>query len=195
MKRAFCAGLAVLVPVLIVGCGKKAEGPATPGGEKPRVEAPPPTPVPPVVIALDPAANVDPKTLKPGLKLTTFVNTRFTGPGETESVTPGLGFDCDRNPYMGKEMALRYAGWLKVDKEGTYCFQIITDDQATFRLNDKVVLPGLTGVREQKVTLKPGYYEVQFDWQNNVGPACLTVKWALGECPGAAVIEASRYFH
>lgn len=195
MNRAFCAGLAFLVPILVVGCGKKAEGPATPGGEKPRVQAAPPTPVPPVTIAIEPAASVDAKTLKPGLRVTTFPNNRFTGPGETDSVMPVLGFDCDRNPYVGKEMSLRFAGWLKVDKEGTYCLQIITDDQATFKLNGKTVLPGLTGIREQKVSLKPGYYEIQFDWQNNVGPACLTARWALGECTGAAVIEASRYFH
>lgn len=195
MKRALCAGLAFLVPVLVVGCGKKAETPAAPGGEKPKAQAPAPTPVPPPTITIDPAANVDGKGLKPGLKLTTFPNNKFSGPGETDSVTPSLTFDCDRNPYAGKEASLRYAGWLKVDKEGTYCIQIITDDQATFKLGGKTVIPGLTGVKEQKVTLKPGYYEIQFDWQNNVGPACLTARWVLGECTGAAVIEASRYFH
>lgn len=196
MNRAFRAGLALLVPViLIAGCGKKAETPAASGGAKAKVEAPPPTPVPPVTIAIEPAASVDAKALKPGLKLTTFLNNRFTGPGETDSVTPGLGFDCDRNPYMNKEMALRYSGWLKVDKEGTYCFQISTDDQATFTLNGRAVISDFAGVKEQKVTLKPGYYEVRFDWQNNVGPACLTVKWASGDCSGAAAIEASRYFH
>jgi hypothetical protein len=195
MKRPFCATLAFLVPVLVVGCGKKAETPAKPGAAKPVAEAPPPTPVPPVNIVVEPNANVEAKTLKPGLKVTTFLNNKFTGPGETESVTSGIGFDCDRNPYMNKEMSLRYSGWMKIDKEGTYCFQVITDDQATFLLNGKAILNDFAGVKEQKVTLKPGYYELRFDWQNNIGPACLTVKWALGDCSGAAPIEASRYYH
>lgn len=195
MKRVFCATLALVVPVLIVGCGKKSEPPAAAKPAQPGVEAPAPTPAPPVTIAIEPAASVDPKTLKPGLKVTTFINNRFSGPGETDSAVPGLGFDCDRNPYMNKEMSLRYAGWMKIDKEGTYCFQIVTDDQATFTLNGKAILSDFAGVKEQKVSLKPGYYALHFDWQNNVGPACLTVKWAIGECAGAAPIEASRYFH
>lgn len=193
MNRASRAALALLVPAfLLSGCGKKPEAAAP---AKPKVEAPPPTPAPPAVIAIEPAASVDVKALKPGLKLTTFLNNRFAGPGETDSTAAGIGFDCDRNPYMNKEMSLRYTGWLKVDKEGTYCFQVITDDQATFTLNGKPVLSDFAGVKEQKVALKPGYYEVRFDWQNNIGPACLTVKWALGDCSGAAAIEASRYFH
>jgi hypothetical protein len=194
MNRAFRARWVLVLSVaLLPACGKKPEAPAA-GAGKPSVEAPPPTPAPPVIVTIDPAA-AEPKGVKAGLKLTTFLNNRFTGPGETDSVTPGLGFDCDRNPYMNKEMALRYTGWLKVDKEGTYCFQIIADDQATFTLNGKAVMTDYAGVKEQKVALKPGWYEVRFDWQNNIGPACLTVKWALGDCSGVAAIEASRYFH
>jgi hypothetical protein len=195
MNRACRAGLALLLPaVLLAGCGKKSEAPK-PSGSGPKAEAPPPTPAPPVTIVVEPSTATDGKGLKPGLKVTTYLNNRFTGPGETESVMPGLGFDCDRNPYMNKEMALRYSGWLKVDKEGTYCVQIITDDQASFTLNGKAIISDFAGVKEQKVTLKPGWYELRFDWQNNIGPACLTVKWALGDCGAAAAIEPSRFYH
>jgi hypothetical protein len=192
MKRTTGAVLALLGALLIVACGK-TEAPTAGGGAKPAAAAAP-TPVP-AVIAVDPVAGVDAKTLKPGLKLTTYPNNRFQGPGEVESVAPALGFDCDRNAYLNKEAALKYTGYLKVDKEATYCFQIITDDQATFSLNGKAIVSDVTGVKEQKVTLKPGYYELRFDWQNNVGPACLTVKWTPGACSSAAPIEAAQFFH
>ena len=144
-------------------------------------------------IAIEPAAAADPKALKPGLKLTTFPNNKFAGPGETDSIAPGIGFDCDKNPFAGKEASLRYAGWLKVDKDGTYCMQIVADDQITFSLNGKPVVADFTGVKEQKLALKAGYYEVRLDYQNNVGAACLTLKWALAECVGVAPIEAARF--
>ena len=190
----------LLLPALLVvaGCGK-TESPAKPG-EKPgetkaAASRPAPTPTAAGPIAIEPAASVDAKALKPGLKLTTFTNNRFSGPGETDSIAPGLGFDCDKNPFAGKEMSLRYAGWLRVDKEGTYCLQIIADDQITFSLNGKAVVADFTGIKEQKVTLKAGYYPLRFDYQNNVGGACLSVKWAPGDCVGVAPIEAARFFH
>ncbi len=192
MKRAFGAALALVASVLVLsGCGSKSEAPKPSGGSKAEV---PPTPAPPVTITIDPAAT-EPKGVKPGLNLTTYVNNKFTGPGETTSVVPGLGFDCDRNPYNNKEASLRYAGWLKVDKEGTYCIQVVADDQVTFTLNGKAVLTDFTGVKEQKVALKPGFYELKFDWQNNIGAACLTVKWAIGDCSGVAAIEPARFYH
>jgi len=92
-------------------------------------------------------------------------------------------------------VSLRYAGWLKVDKDGTYCMQVVADDQITFSLNGKAVVADFTGVKEQRVALKAGYYEVRFDYQNNVAAACLSVKWALGDCVGATPIEAARFFH
>lgn len=199
MNKAFRAGIVVILPALLLsaGCGK-TESPAKPG-EKPGetkapVSKPAPTPTAAGPIAIEPAASVDAKTLKAGLKLTTFPNNRFSGPGEIDSIAPGIGFDCNKNPFAGKEAALRYAGWLKVDKEGTYCMQIVADDQITFSLNGKAVVADFTGIKEQKVALKAGAYEVRFDYQNNVGAACLSVKWALGECVGVAPIEATRFF-
>ena len=200
MNKAFRVGIVLILPALLLaaGCGK-TEPPAKPGekaGEtKAAVSKPAPTPTVAGPIAIDPAASVDAKALKPGLKLTTFPNNRFSGPGETDSIASGIGFDCDKNPYAGKEASLRYAGWLKVDKEGTYCLQLIADDQITFTLNGKAVFADFTGVKEQKVALKAGYYEVRFNYQNNVGGACLSLKWALGECVGVAPIEAARFFH
>lgn len=204
MNKAFRAGFVLLLPALLVvaGCGK-SEPPAKPGEKtgdtKAAVsgpaKAPAPTPTATGPIAIEPAASVDAKALKPGLKLTTFPNNKFSGPGETDSIAPGLGFDCAKNPFAGKEASLRYAGWLKVDKDGTYCMQIVADDQITFSLNGKAVVADFTGVKEQKVALKAGYYEVRFDYQNNVGAACLSVKWALADCVGVAPIEAARFFH
>lgn len=188
----------LLLPALLLpaGCGTK-ESPAKPGETKTAVSGPgsAPAPTPAGPIAIEPAASVDAKALKPGLKLTTFPNNKFSGPGETDSIAPGLGFDCDKNAYAGKEASLRYAGWLKVDKDGTYCLQIIADDQITFSLNGKAVVADFTGIKEQKVALKAGYYPLRFDYQNNVGAACLSVKWAMGECVGVAPIEAARFFH
>jgi hypothetical protein len=200
MNKAFRAGIVLLLPALLLpaGCGK-TESPAKPGdrsGETKAAESKPaPAPTAAGPIAIEPAASVDAKALKPGLKLTAFPNNRFSGPGETDSIAPGLGFDCDKNSYAGKEASLRYAGWLKVDKDGTYCLQIVADDQITFSLNGKAVFADFTGIKEQKVILKAGYYPLRLDYQNNVGAACLSVKWAPGECVGVAPIEAARFFH
>lgn len=196
MNKAFRAGIVLLLPALLLpaGCGKN-ESPSKPGESKAAVSGPAPTPTAAGPIAIEPAASVDAKALKPGLKLTTFPNNKFSGPGEADSIVPGLGFDCDKNSFAGKEVSLRYTGWLKVDKDGTYCIQIVADDQITFSLNGKAVVADFTGVKEQKVALKAGSYEVRFDYQNNVGIACLSVKWALGDCAGVAPIEAARFFH
>jgi hypothetical protein len=199
MNKTIRAGFVLLLPALLLpaGCGK-TESPAKPG-EKPgetkaAVSKPAPTPTAVGPITIEPAASVDAKALKAGLKLITYPNNRFSGPGETDSIAQGIGFDCNKNPFAGKEAALRYAGWLKVDKDGTYCMQIVADDQITFSLNGKAVVADFTGIKEQKVALKAGYYEVRFDYQNNVAAACLSVKWALGECVGVAPIEAARFF-
>jgi hypothetical protein len=52
-----------------------------------------------------------------------------------------------------------------------------------------------TGVKEQRVGLRTGYYEVRFDYQNNVAAACLSVKWSQGACASVAPIEPARFSH
>ena len=180
------------ISLLSIGCGNKETAPKQ-GEAKGGAPAPTPTAAGPIVI--DPSTKVDPKGLKPGLKLTTFPNNTFSGPGEAESIAPVIGFDCDRNPYAGKEASLRYTGWLKVDQDGPYCLQFVADDQVSLSLNGKLILDQFAGAKDSQVVLKAGFYEVRFDYQNNVGDACLAVKWALRDCAAATPIEAKSFFH
>lgn len=129
------------------------------------------------------AAGIEPVTgtagLKPGLKLTTFPNNKFTGPGETTAEVTKVGFPCDSNPYKDKEISLRYQGFLKVDKDGTYSFSVMSDDQGKLRLGSNVVVDNedSTHTTEGSAKLKPGLYPIVIDYQNNVGAACLVVNW------------------
>ena len=177
-----------LIASATVRCGK-SEAPTAGGGPKAE-SAKPEGPM-----SLDPVA-AKAADLKPGLKLTTFPNNTFSGTWES-TITPVLAFDCDRNPYHGKEVSLRYEGYLKVDTAGDYCFQTASDDQSTFSLNKKPVIvqtqAGTT--KDRRVTLKEGLYEIGVDYQNNVGPACLRIGWSKTGCAGYVEIPASLLFH
>lgn len=163
---------------VLSACGGKETPSAkeTPSGSVPT--GPEPTHA---TAAIEPSAS--PAGLKPGLKLTTFPNNRFTGPGETKGEASTLGFPCDQNPYNGKEVSLRYEGYLKMDKDGTYTFQITSDDEATLKLGSATVLENRESTRtKQALThLKAGYYPLVLDYQNNVSLACLTVAWSADD--------------
>ena len=169
--RRISAALAVSSGLIVLSaCGGKE----TPSGGAPA--GPEPTHPP---VAIEPSAS-RPSGLKPGLKLTTFPNNMFTGPGETKGEASTLGFPCDQNPYNGKQVSLRYEGYLKVDKDGTYTFQITSDDESTLKLGSATVLEHRESTRTKQAVahLKVGYYPLVMDYQNNVALACLTVEWS-----------------
>lgn len=194
MKRLMtaCLLLAGLVS-LSTACGGKKKEAATPAGGATQA-ATEPTPEGPLVV--DPV-NVDPKTLKPGLKLTVFGNNRFGEPVALTSVVNETDFDCDKNPYNGKEVSFREEGYLRVEKAGAYCVQLFSDDESRVLFNGKplVVNARSMSTKERVLNLKAGYYEFKLEYQNNVGPACLRVKWSPETCGSAAPIPASAFLH
>ena len=172
LKRTAWGTTLTLVVATMAGCGGKNES----GGGGGSAQAPPPT-KPPAVNVL---SSKLPSGLKPGLKLVTFPNNKFSTPGETTSVAPKIGFSCEENPYKDKEVSLRYDGWLQIDKDGVYVFQVLSDDQSTLKLNNALVLDHQESTRTKEgwANLKAGGYPITFEYQNNVGPACLVVKWS-----------------
>lgn len=147
------------------------------GGKTETAGAPSGTPAKPTTASIEPVPR--PASVKAGLKLTTFPNNRFTGPGETTAEVTTIGFPCDANPYKDKETSLRFQGYFKVDKDGTYSFQILSDDQSKLKLGSAVVVnnENSTHTTEGSTNLKAGLYPLQIDYQNNVGAACLVVNW------------------
>jgi hypothetical protein len=177
---------------LASACGGKKEAAAPAGGAT--QAAAEPTPEPP--LAVEPV-SVDPKTLKPGLKLTVFGNNKFGEPVTSSGVVNETDFDCDRNPYNAKEASFREEGYLKIEKDGAYCVQLFSDDESRIVLNGKpfVVNANSMSTKERILNVKAGYYEFKLEYQNNVGPACLRVKWSPETCGGAAPIPASAFSH
>ena len=192
-KRSVAVAVLACGALLAAACGKseKKEA-ATPAA----AAAKPAEPTPEGPLAVDPA-TVDAKTLKPGLKITVFGNNRFAEPVTSTSTVSEIDFDCDKNPYNGKEMSFREEGYLKVDKDGAYCMQIASDDESRILLNGKPAVVNVKSgtAKERIVNLKAGYYALTVEYQNNVGPACLKVKWALESCGAAAPIPAGVLSH
>jgi hypothetical protein len=130
--------------------------------------------------------------------LTTFPNNNFSAPGETKAETATIGFPCDTNPYKDKEVSLRYQGYFRIDKDGTYVFRITSDDQSKLKLGSSVVVDNeqSTKTAEGSAKLKAGLYPIEVDYQNNIGPACLDVSWTSeGTGTGWTPIPAAQLFH
>jgi len=183
--------LAVALAV-VPACSKKpAQAPEGAGGA-PATAAPTPRAT---VSALDPIAK--PEKLQSGVSLTTFPNNQFTGPGEVKTIVSALDFDCGKNQYNEKEVSLRYEGYLELEKDGAYVFQIMSDDQSSLYLNGKLALDQLdsTQTQEKLVQLKAGVYSLRLDYQNNVGPACLRVRWSGDNRQTFVPIPATRLLH
>jgi len=177
----FCGALALF---WCFGCGRAETGAAGKAPETPKT------------ITVEPVAT--PANLKPGLKLTTFPNNKFTGPGETTEETTTVGFPCDSNAYKDKEVSLRYQGYLRVDKDGTYVFRITSDDQCKLKLGSMIIVDNedATRTKEGSAKLRAGLYPLVIDYQNNVGLACLDVTWT-SESTGAgwAPVSAAQLLH
>ena len=116
----------------LAACGGKTEKPAAApaAGGATRAAA---EPMPEGPVGVDPV-TVDPKTLKPGLKLTVFGNNKFAEPVSSTGLVTETNFNCDKNAYNGKEVSFREEGYLKVEKDGAYCVQLFSDDEARILL-------------------------------------------------------------
>lgn len=112
-----------------------------------------------------------------------FSNGSFeTQIGESKMV-PSIGFDCPGGEFTNKPTALRYLGSLKIQTPGTYCFWINSDDQSRLLLNDRLVVKAPTlAPAQHQVQLLKGRYNLQLDYVNTGGPACLQLKYNFGSC-------------
>jgi hypothetical protein len=179
-------------------CGKKAETPSSgaPGTADTTAAGAttPAAPVPPTVV--HPSPEAAPADRKPGLLRSTFANNRFEGAAK-DDVANDIGFNCEKDPYGGREVGVRWSGWLTVEKEGRYCFEVLSDDEARLYLGGVVVVAQLesTLTRTAELALKAGTYQLRVDWQNNVGAACLRFRWAAGSCENPVPIEARLLSH
>ena len=172
--------------LVFVSCGGKKD---TAGASAPKEkEKPKPVSV---------EASASPAKPKKGLKLTTYPNNKFTGPGETVGEAATLGFSCPDNPYKDKEVSLKYEGYLKVETDGTYTFALMSDDESTLKLGGTTVVSNLesTKTTEGLANLKAGYYKLELDYQNNVGPGCFSLDWtASPDGSGKRPISAEQLF-
>ncbi len=186
-----CLLLSGLVALASACGGKKEVGAPTGGATRAASE---PTPEGPLTI--DPV-TLDPKILRPGLKLTVFGNNKLGEPVASTGVVNEADFDCDKNPYNGREISFREEGYLKVEKDGAYCVQLFSDDESRILLNGKpfVAIANSMSTKERVLNVKAGYYEFKLEYQNNVGPACLRVKWSPESCAGVAPIPTSAFSH
>jgi len=192
-KRSVAAFALVCAAFFAVSCGK-TEKKETPAPAAAAVKPAEPTPEGP--LAVDPA-TVETKGLKPGLKITVFGNNRFAEPVLSTATVAETDFDCDKNPYNGKEVSFREEGYLKVDKDGAYCVSLMSDDESRILLNGKpaVVNAKSTATKERILNLKAGTYALAIEYQNNVGPGCLKVRWAPESCGNATPIPAGALSH
>ncbi len=82
-----------------------------------------------------------------------------------------------------------------MEQDGKYEFQIRSDDQSRMKVDSLVVEPGSTQTKSGSATLKVGTYPLTLDYQNNVGPACLVVKWSADDGRTFSEIPASQLLH
>ena len=89
-----------------------------------------------------------------------------------------MGFDCAKNPYNDHPVALRLTGSLRVPADDLYDFEIRSDDDAFFFVNDALAIGNGSGVTsKRRFRLEKGVYRLRIDYRNDIGGACLSLKW------------------
>lgn len=143
--------------------------------------------------SISPLRNVQ-SALEPGLKLRD-VREVSAADRQPEQHVDGMGFDCADNPYKDRETRIEYSGLVRIDKDGSYCFELYSDDFAALRLNEQYVVKNPSMRRTSNlVRLAPGWYDLKLLYSNNVGPGCLEVKWAADECSNLEAIPSEHLY-
>lgn len=119
---------------------------------------------------------------RPGLSARLF-DSSFSAPIGPAFTLDRLELDCTGNICSSQAVGLRASGFLRVERAGTYRFEIFSDDDALLLLEGHPVLTNASlATTATSVELAGGFYELRLDLRNDVGPACLRVVWA--QVPG-----------
>jgi hypothetical protein len=138
-----------------------------------------------------------PAALAPGLSMQTFPDNKFgTKPSGTE-VRGSPGFACAANAYENKSMTLVYSGWLRVDRAGTFQLRMTSDDASSLTLgtNKVIDVKNAGDKRTAKVAAEAGCYELSLRYQNDLGPACLTLDWSTDGGRTFGPMPAAMFAH
>ncbi len=129
-------------------------------------------------------ASAPPARLLPGLAAVRSVdNLAFE---KLEPLTR-LFIDCKDNPYLDKNTEIHASGFLRVSTAGPHLFELYSDDVATLWLSDTAVITNVsTQTTRRTVVLSPGLYPIRVKYRNEIGPACLDLRWRRA---GEAAIE------
>ncbi len=105
--------------------------------------------------------------------------------------TEGMEFDCARNPYNDRTVALRFTGTLRVPEGGLYDFELHSDDDAFLYVNDTLAIGNGSGATSRRrFQLETGAYRLRLDYRNDVGGACLSLKWGRSSDPALRPVAA-----
>jgi hypothetical protein len=115
----------------------------------------------------------------PGLVVDEFANARFEGEPSATRDADGFRIVCGASPFEGRPVSLRFRAQLGVETPGTYYFEVFSDDEAALFLNGREVLRNATlATSMERIGLEAGAYDLKLEWANDVGGACLAVRWA-----------------
>lgn len=131
-----------------------------------------------------------------GIRESIFENNSFSSPESKSFIVPTVGFSCAHNNHHNKSISLRYQGYLYVKEDNLYCFHINSDDDTLFKLNNiNIIHNNSMNQTEKRIYLKVGYYQIQVDYVNNIGNACLQFLWSANQCRDFTQIPNSVLFH
>jgi hypothetical protein len=130
------------------------------------------------------AISVDAKTLQPGLWAERIVGTRT----ERKAVTTDSGFQWDTAESDKPELGTyRWSGYLKVEKFGTYKFNV--SQEAKLTLDDVVIFSGLLG----ECALEEGWHKFVFEYTEVLCAARIVLSWREGSNSSTS-IPAAHFF-
>ncbi|MFN8240279.1 MAG: alpha/beta hydrolase-fold protein [Bacteroidales bacterium] len=141
------------------------------------------------------------KNLKPGLKYSYFEGTWDSVPDMTKMKPLGTGSVLEPDlKFTAKKdsFAVRFEGYLHVEKQGIYYFWVTSDDGSKVYINSKLILDndGLHDAGRPVVTmlpLSPGYYPLVIDYFEKTGDNSVTLG-TVDDKMQPVPIAKERYF-
>ncbi|MCW8130293.1 MAG: protein kinase [Planctomycetota bacterium] len=140
---------------------------------------------------------------KPGLIAVFYKNEKVDdrNVGSTEIVKT-LAWDVGkRSAYPNgprDDFSARWFGFLKVEKEGRYDFDLDADEGARLYIDDKLVQDEWERNKNKQnppVDLKEGMHELRVDYYERSGAAHCRLFWTLGKQIPRQIVPASALFH
>lgn len=135
-------------------------------------------------IALEDLAPTDGRALEAGLRLDVFEGDfEVLPPFDGAPATSGVALAIDVNADLARErVAARFTGWLVVERDAVYTFELGSDDGSRLWLGDRCVIDndGLHGFKPVRgeVALGQGAHRITVGWFNRTGGAELALRMA-----------------